>query len=151
MRRTFREVVAHTAWMFGVWSSIRVGLDAYARGNPRIAESIWRNVTDVEIHSLQIRLGWDLAVLLLLAIIVVFVQLRRRRQIMVPVAGSLLLSAMLAVSMVYYPALSLSGRVNSPFIGVNRSLHESIAFAAIATAILAAITVGLAPTSEHTV
>jgi hypothetical protein len=135
----FVEILGHTAWMFAVWAGGRIALDVYMRRDRFFPDAMLTIPTDVEIHSLSIRWGWDLALLVILAVIVATVQVRRRRPVFVPVIVSSTLTAALAIGMAYYPALTLSGRLSSPFTGVNRSLHESIAFAVVATVVVAAL------------
>lgn len=125
------EIVTHTTWMFGVWAVVRIGIGMGLRRDLLYPDVLLKLATDVEIHSLQIRWGWDLWSFVLFALVAAIVQARRRRSIFVPAGLSAALAMGLALGMAYYPALTLSGRMSSPFGGLDRAFHESIAFAAV--------------------
>ena len=127
------DIVAHAAWMFAAWAAMRVMLSIYLQSNGSHTEALLRIVSDVEIHSLRFKWGWDFAAFAFFAAVAATVQKVRRRHIVIPAVVATLLAGALSIAMVLYPALTLSGRLSSPFTGVARSLNETKAFAATVT------------------
>jgi hypothetical protein len=140
-RQTTFEIVAHAAWMFAAWAAARIALAIYMRRDVNYLDALVGIASDVEIHSLRFRWGWDLAVFVLFAAAVAVVQKLRRQAVLVSTISSTLLAAGLSIGMVVYPALTLSGRMSSPFTGVDRSINESIAFAVVVTLTLVSVVV----------
>lgn len=138
-RQTAFDTVAHALWMFASWAMARIALSMYMRTDINYGDVLLSIVSDVEIHSLHFRWGWDFAALLFSAAIVAIVQTVRRRRVLVPTTVSAALAGVLSFGMVMYPALTLSGRMSSPFTGVDRSVNESVAFAVVATVVLVGV------------
>jgi hypothetical protein len=149
-RQTAFDIVAHAAWMFAAWAAARIALGIYMRRDIDYLDALLGIVSDVEIHSLRFRWGWDLAVFVLFAAVVAVVQKLRRRAMLMPTIVSTLLAAGLSIGMVMYPALTLSGRMSSPFTGVDRSINESIAFAVVVTLTLVSVVVLIARAHRDT-
>ena len=132
--------------MFAVWAAARIAVSIYMQRNVGYADGLLGLITDVEIHSLRFRWGWDLAALVMFAAFAGIFQKLRGRPVILPTIVATSLAAALSIAMVMYPALTLSGRITSPFSGINRSLNESIAFAVVVTLLLMAVIAVLAGT-----
>jgi hypothetical protein len=92
-----------------------------------VDEQVLRIATDVEIHQLHLKVGYDLIALPLLGI-GAFVVARRRgwSEAFVIAAGATILTSLLSLAMAYYPSLILSGRIGSPF---QSYVTQNVAFA----------------------
>ena len=136
--------------MFAAWATGRIALSMYMRREIGYPDVLLKIATDVEIHSLHFRWGWDLVLFVLLAAVVATLQKLRNRNVFVPAALATIIAAALSIGMVAYPALTLSGRLSSPFTGVNRTINESIAFAIVVTLALVSVVVLLARAHRET-
>jgi hypothetical protein len=119
----------HATWMFLFWSIFRVIVTVYIHHDGRFADELQQLVTDVDVHTLRLHGGADLFFLLLtFASVAVIAQTIRGRPVLLPTVGALVVAGTLGLASSYYPALTLSGRVASPFTGPERTSEETVAF-----------------------
>lgn len=116
------------------WVAFRAGMWSLIRRDPTIADSVEWWLTDIEIHTLSLRIGLDVLILPLLlsfAAVQTFRSMDRRGGIfLLCAAGALFL---LCLGVVYYPALIMSGR-SLPLTDLSLTTETtllSIAFAAV--------------------
>lgn len=147
VRLLISRLTLSTALVLSVWAMLRIALIRYIRSNPHYDDALLMVVTDVEIHSLQPRLGYDLLAIPLFALFAFFVfRGSRLRESIAAYAVTSAIALMLAVGMACYPAGILGGHLGSRF---STSLSQSVAFAVTAVAGLLLISFLVRPSDRQ--
>lgn len=134
-RSALRSVLLASVFPLATFAAVRIWLisriETYGPKDWHL-----RFVTDVAIHSLRLKVGFDAIVLLLAGFAIWVVCSVRRETGAVGIAvGATLISVACSVSVVYYPALILSGRLGSIF---STTLSQTLAAWAVVTTVLVA-------------
>ena len=132
--RVMRHALQAPAWVFITWvvgHLLLVGTDAaVVRSNM---------LTMVEVESKRLHAGFDLLLVVVLAVIVYVATRRRLGPEAIPVSvGSAAGATLLALVMAYYVRLSLLGRLPS-WLGMRAYAYDVVVFCAIVSAVLLAM------------
>jgi hypothetical protein len=134
-----RRLLTSTLIVFAVW--VAVFFTAVIRSRAHSASP--RITTDVEIHSGQIRLGYDLLSLAAAAVAVAVWRWRKggRGSDILPEMAGAVVAVVLAIGMVYYSVSLLDRFLPRPFAGEDWAMKSAAAYAAGVLSLLAVASV----------
>jgi hypothetical protein len=121
---------------FSGWSVVRMYLVYRIESDASYPERIPR-MTDVEIHSLSLKVGRDFETLVAVGVSVSLIAFLVRRRHAGDVLFGASMASALALGMAYYPALVLSGRLGSPLRTV---FSQSAAYSGVVLLLLLSLT-----------